>query len=627
MHAHTFMVSIRKRRFVFNVLLALSILSALAASSLTSHASASSVPLAFPSSVNQAFSEASQRFGVPIPLLKAICYKEGRISQNAGLPNVDQGWGCMGLVKNSRVDMLDSAAQALGVNADLLKQNLAVNISGGAATLRADALQLSSNHTLPANLAGWYGAVAQYSEAILHSTALLYADAVYAILKQGFSVQVGTETVTLSPQSVSPQVATAAKVHTASTLPAGCTNDGKTDYPGAIDCIISPAAIYDCNVPTSPDDCSYTSSDRPNSCTVQTTVIQPCNIDQVVIHDTEGSLTDALNVFQCAGTGNTQCAMVSIHYMIDSDGTVYQLLREHDIAYQAGNFWYNEHSIGIEHVGFDATGYQWYNPAQYEASAKLTAYLLKKYHLPLDRAHVVAHGTVPSPTLASEPNHVDPGPYWLWDYYFGLISKEGVLFNPLTPRHTITLRPLTDLFPLGPHGTETASQYNFFKLYNGPSTASGIIPSADSNDPIGETYNVESEISYYYLDKARDPITGDTMYEIWYGEQDQLSASPPSNMADAHLAWLAVPPGDGVEGIFPLRGPTAVTIAPGNAAQIYGRPTTNSIYVVGSAPAGAIFTTAYTVTEDNAGTLWYEINFNHRQAWVPASEVAVNSGV
>ena len=623
MHVQTSILSVRKRRVVFPILFVLCILSMLAAGSITSHALASPTPT-FPTSINLAFSEASQRFEVPSALLKAICYKEGRLSQNAGVPSADKGWGCMGLLKNSRVDVLDSAAQDLGVNTNQLKQSLTTNIFGGAAILRAAALQLSSNQTLPTNLADWYGAVAQYSQAVLHSTALLYANAVYAILKQGFSVRVGAETVVLAAQNISPHIATAAKIHAATTLPSGCINDGKTDYPGAIDCILSPTAIFDCNVPTSPNDCSYTSSNRPGSCTILTTMIQPCNIDQVVIHDTEGSLTSTLNHFQCAGTGDTQCDMVSTHYIIDTDGTVYQLLHERDIAYQAGNFWYNEHSIGIEHVGFDATGYQWYNSAQYQASAKLTAYLLKKYHLPLDHAHVVAHGTVPAPTLATTPNNVDPGPYWLWDYYFGLICKQGVPLHLVTPAHTITLRPLTDRLPAGPDGTETAAQYNFFNLYNGPSTASGLIPQVDSNDPIGETYNVEPEMSYYYLNKARDPQTGDTMYEIWYGEDDQPIHPPPSLLAHAKLAWLAVPPGDGVEGKLHLANPTSVVMAPGGIAQVYGRPTSNSIYITGNAPAGAIFTTTYAVIEDGTTTVWYEINYNHRQAWVPASEVVAS---
>jgi hypothetical protein len=423
------------------------------------------------------------------------------------------------------------------------------------------------------------------------------------------SLQVSTQTTAQSHQTKH------------ATLPAGCKDDGHVDYPGAIDCVVTPAAIYDCNVPTSPNDCNYTSSDRPESCTIQTTTIQPCNIDQIVIHDTEGSLASALSVFQCPGTGSLTCDQASVHYIVDHDGTVYQIIREKDIAYHAGNFWYNTHSIGIEHVGVDATGYQWYNSEQYEASAKLTAYLLQKYHLPLDRSHVVSHGTVPSPTLAASPNHVDPGAYWLWDYYFHLISKQGVAYSAATPAHTITLHPITDQYPLGPDGTETQAQYNFFDLYTGPSTASGLIPGADTTDPTDVTYNVEVGISYYYLAKVQDPAgSGDTLYEIWYGENDQLTASTPSSFADAKLVWLAVPPGDGVEGkVSTSSTPTSVTIASG--LNIYGRPVSSSTYIIGGAPAGSIFTTGYSLIEDNSTTLWYEINYNHRQAWVPASEV------
>ena len=56
--------------------------------------------------------------------------------------------------------------------------------------------------------------------------------------------------------------------------------------------------------------------------------------------------------------------------------------------------------------------------------------------------------------------------------------------------------------------------------------------------------------------------------------------------------------------------------------QIYSRPTTNSQYVIGDGTDGATFFSGYTVIEDNTSSnLWYEINYNHRQAWVPASEV------
>ena len=139
----------------------------------------------------------------------------------------------------------------------------------------------------------------------------------------------------------------------------------------------------------------------------------------MVIHDSEGTLQDVLKTFQ------TTTSQVGIHSIVDTDGKVYQLIHDQDITYHAGNFLYNDQSIGIEHVGFDATGYTSYNAAQYLGSAKLVAYLLNKYHIPLDHDHIVSHGTVPATFLKTTPNHVDPGPYWLWDYLIGYVCNAS----------------------------------------------------------------------------------------------------------------------------------------------------------------------------------------------------------
>ncbi len=320
-HIHT--------RVALNLLFVLAILLTLIAGYSISQTWARSASPASALSANGAFSQASSTYGVPVELLKAICYIEGRLSNNGGIASEDNGFGCMHLVKNGNGNTLDRAAQELDVSVNQLKQDLPTNILGGADILRDDALQISSTHALPTSLAGWYGAVAMYSDASIHSTALLYADNVYKLLKLGFSVQTDQkETITLSAQAVTPNTASASIFKAATALPGGCTNDGNVDYPGAIDCILNPITTYDCN---------YNGSDRPNSCTVDfppVVVTQPCKIDQVVIHDTEGSLTSALSVFQCAGF-HSGCGQSSVHYIVDSDGTVYQVLREHDIAYHA----------------------------------------------------------------------------------------------------------------------------------------------------------------------------------------------------------------------------------------------------------------------------------------------------
>jgi N-acetyl-anhydromuramyl-L-alanine amidase AmpD len=552
-------------------------------------------------SINTTFTQASQASGVPAPLLEALCYMEGRLSNHAGHPSMDGGYGCMHLIQNKRGDALGQAANDLHVSQQQLKTDISTNIRGGAAVLRDEALALSPNHTLPKNLAGWYGAVAEYSHSTTKSTALMYADALYTIMKTGYSATAEDgETITLAPQAVTADQASAKAVKAATTLPAGCKADNNVDYPSAVDCVLDPNT-YDCNVvPAGYPHCTYESANRAAD----------HSINYVAIHDSEENLQEDFNIFQDPNSG------VSIHYIVDLDGTVYQLIRDKDITYHLGNYWYNQHAIGIEHPGYDATGFQWYNAAQYLGSTKLVAYLTTTYNIPLDHEHVVSHATTPSGGLFT--NHVDPGPYWLWTYYLDQIHQQSHL--PFTANsndpHIITLQPSTDKQPLGGNGTETPANFNFFYLHTGPSTQSPLIPQITTpSDVTDASNNVETNMSYYYLAKVKDPAgTGDTLYEIWYGESDQAQNNPANLFQTAHMAWLAVPPGAAVEG----QG-TAVTLNdPNGNVQVYGSPQTGST-AIGVAPNNSIFVSGYTATEDGTSNLWYEINFNHRQAWVPAN--------
>ncbi len=609
----------------------------------------------------QAFQHAGHDFGVPTNLLEALCYMEARFSMHGGTPSIDGGYGC-NLTKNRRIDTLDKAAKKLGVSPTVLEHDLNTNIRGTAYILSEDARGLSPSHSLPTSLAGWQGALEIYSNALSRTTAHLYVNEVYTLLKQGFSASTDKgEVITVAAQPSSVQtnqphaLAASANAKTASdpaavnALPAGCSNDGKTDYPGAIDCILNPAQ-HDCDlVPGTNAPCNYFSSSHYGPTYRQ----NDGTITHVVIHDIEGTAVAAINTFEDPNSND------SAHYIVDSDGTVYQMVHEKDVAFQAGNLWFNQHSIGIEHAGFAATGYQWYNATEYLASANLVAYLLNKYHIPLEHSHIVGHGTVPSPNLANTPNHVDPGPYWLWDYYLNLIgtrvqpaaarlpqsttpSQQNTATGSLHPIGTrlqhpgwvlpstpnvITLQPPTDQRPLGQNGTETANNFNFFYLYTGPSTRSGRIPQEGSTSDItDETSNVEPAISYYYVNQVADPAgTGDTMYEIWYGESDQAHANPATFFTHAKLAWLAVPPATASTARATV---VALKSANGSPIQISGKPAANTStvdYHIGNAPNGSIFVSGYTVHEDGTNNVWYSINYNHRQAWVPANSVIVQA--
>ncbi|MFD5568744.1 N-acetylmuramoyl-L-alanine amidase [Streptomyces cadmiisoli] len=136
------------------------------------------------------------------------------------------------------------------------------------------------------------------------------------------------------------------------------------------------------------------------------------SIDMVVIHVTQGSFDSAVRVFQDPGHG------AASHYIVRKDGHVTQMIRELDVAYHAGNRDYNERSVGIEHAGF-VDRPQDLTDAMYAASARLTAGICRRYGIPVDREHIIAHSEVPG------TDHTDPGEHWDWDRYLKLVRRAG----------------------------------------------------------------------------------------------------------------------------------------------------------------------------------------------------------
>ena len=104
----------------------------------------------------------------------------------------------------------------------------------------------------------------------------------------------------------------------------------------------------------------------------------------IVLHITEGpSAASAIATFEQSTTPHR----VSAHFVIDRDGTVYQLLDLNYTAWHASQV--NAHSIGIEHAAI--AGKLMATEAQYAASAKLVNWLAHRMYILLDRAHVRDH--------------------------------------------------------------------------------------------------------------------------------------------------------------------------------------------------------------------------------------------
>jgi len=157
---------------------------------------------------------------------------------------------------------------------------------------------------------------------------------------------------------------------------------------------------------------NFTDAERP-------TDSEPVSI--VVIHVAEGSASAASAWF-----ANSR-AKGSSHYIVAWEGQILQPVPERAIAWHAGNWSYNEQSIGIEHAGYTYTG--GFPDRLYEASAQLTAAVLRRYAIAPDRAHVIGHNEVPDPLSASRfggaSHHTDPGPYWAWPRYMAYVRAAA----------------------------------------------------------------------------------------------------------------------------------------------------------------------------------------------------------
>ena len=147
-------------------------------------------------------------------------------------------------------------------------------------------------------------------------------------------------------------------------------------------------------------------------------------ITHIVIHTTQGSYSGAISWFQ------NPSSQVSAHYVLrSSDGQVTQMVREADKAWHVGSE--NSYTIGIEHEGYVDTS-SYYTEAMYNSSANLTKDICKDRNIDCNTCFpgpATADVSVQSQSYRIKghqhypnQNHNDPGQYWNWNKYKGLIA-------------------------------------------------------------------------------------------------------------------------------------------------------------------------------------------------------------
>ena len=597
-----------------------------------------------------AFAAAAQEFDVPESVLLAVSYHVSRWEHHHGQPSRAGGYGLMHLtdapgaasalrfegkgddldrtsrppVDDPGLHTLSTAAGLVGLSPDIVRRDPYHNIRGGAALLAKYARETVGR--LPTSEADYYAAVAKYSGSLDAAVALEFANEVFATIQQGTArTSTDSQQVALRATNVLPNLLTA------NTLNLRKPKHTGAECPTGLACQVIPAA-YQVNNPADPED--YGNYD------VAHREADGLDIQYIVIHDTESPYSATIELFQ------QPTAYVSAHYVLRAaDGQITQMVENKNVAWHAGNYYLNSHAIGLELEGVAIEGASWYSEQLYRSTARLVRYLAKKYRIPPDRAHIIGHDEVPGATPQFQTGmHWDPGPFWDWAHFMALLDA------PITPsghrqhkaRHIVTIMPnfATNTPPLSYCYSATDCRdlppqpANFVYLRAAPSIDAPLLDDPALPGP-GTTRAPD------WGDKA---ATGQQFYRVeTQGDWDAIYFG-------GQKAWFYNPgrttntvPGSGTL-VTPKAGQASIEVYgrayPEAAAYPDGVPVQSIQPLQYSIPAGQIYVAQDRVKADyyyaptitlerhtvvEGQTEYYLISFNHRLAFVKASDVDVVS--
>ncbi|MEU0333471.1 N-acetylmuramoyl-L-alanine amidase [Streptomyces sp. NPDC006193] len=604
--------------------------------------------------LQDAFAQAAREFHVPRSVLMGVSYMQSRWDSHPGAPSVAGGFGPMHLVDTDRPPAskadpqlpgggrtgprtgeagppgarppdpsdghavqpadLRHAARLIRAPAGRLRTDAAANVRGGAALLADTQRQLGK--PLSADPADWWEAVAHFPGTRDITSAVTYADDVFALIRRG------AHRTTAEGQEVTLPATPGLQPHHRTARPQGPPRPGNVECPADLSCDWLGAPYEEI------DDSAYGNHDLADRPRDQA-------IEYIVIHDTEAELPSMFQTVQDPTES-------SWHYSIRSrDGHVTQHVRTKDEAWHSGSKFVNARSIGIEHEGFLTRPGTWYTERMYRASARLVRYLARKYGIPVDRQHIFGHDNVPPPTADTIPDmHDDPGPFWDWRHYFDLLGAPlRATAGPDSDMVTIlpdfaANKPVftgcgESGTPCPPHGSSAV------RLYTEPDEDAPLIQDPgrkpDGEDSTVDVNDLGSRVSTgqtFAVAERRGDWTA-----IWYLGRKAWFKNPQKHPTAVGAKGRMVTPKPGLDEI-PVYGralPEAEAYPEGVPEQPesplpYSFPA-GQRYVTQSG-VGSSYTARSSITDAPDPVVWgreryYEIQFGHRLAYVRASDVDV----
>jgi N-acetylmuramoyl-L-alanine amidase len=392
-------------------------------------------------------------------------------------------------------------------------------------------------------------------------------------------------------------------------------------------------------------------------------------IDSIEIHDTEGGYPGTVSAFTNPASASSTGYVVSGEVNA-SDPAVTQFVHDKDGTKQVNNFWYNQFGIGVEHIGFAVAPAGYFTQELYERSADLVGWIAWKYDIPVDRAHILGHDNIPNSVGDEHVQHWDPGPAWDWPYYMALVhqayerwSHNGPLPRPEIPkRYTHPDKKIREISV----GDKFASSGDWFLWTTGvqsgftnvyadqddrpalstlvrgasdpstyvPSTKIGELPTYDELDfscdnfPWSIIPNTDFVLSAVSVSDLRAKAAWGEEFallgtkrvgDVRYDKIDFNGTTGWVRDDDTREGWGA---------LVRFRGgphPTTLFSGPEYPAEYLGKTLDTRMCPdakYGFSRAGQTYVSQ--LRRFSQGQFWYQIDYNHRVAWVPADEVSVS---
>lgn len=329
------------------------------------------------------FDGAGREFDVPPAVLKALSFVETRYNMVVGEPEFEGAPVAYGLMA-LRDEALVRGAAAAKVSVDAAKTDPIANVRAAAAVLSEWANEAGIARE---QVSAWAPVVGRYSGIEDREARAAYVrNDVFGTLTRGVGALTDELAATGQGLALDEEYAVASQALSAA-----------PDFPGGV----------------------WRPSPNHNA--------RPVSPAMVIIHTCESSYSGCWSWLTKTQSG------VSAHYVVNEDGSeISQLVKEADRAWHIGatyadslNGGHDKHlsgvqsnhfTIGVEHGG-RAAQTTW-PVGQIDASAKLVCDVTKRWGIPRDRFHVVAHGQL-------QPyNRTDPGPNWPWADYLARIRRH-----------------------------------------------------------------------------------------------------------------------------------------------------------------------------------------------------------